>query len=72
MNKAMQICSAEHHLQQIEGHVTSKKALHKCSNEEAYSSKPNSFEQFLHELNEACSLGDQDAKLLIEKIWLTH
>ncbi len=79
MNKAAQIHSAEHQLRQIEGNtiVASKKKrrtnAHRSTdsaNEQSYASyiKPNTFQQFVVELNAACSEGDQDAKSTIEEL----
>lgn len=81
LSSSMQICYTEHYLKDIEGN--SKKwqmnALHSTmdsANKQASYFKPSAFQQFMKELNEACSLGDQDAKLALApdmaKTWKKH
>ena len=36
--------------------------------EQTSSSIPSSYQEFVHQLNEACSLGDRDSKRLIENL----
>ena len=80
MNKAVQIHTAEHDLKQIPGNtiVASRKKRETCGhrsksdtdNSLLYQSytKPSSFEQFLRELNDACSSGEQAAKEVIQDL----
>ena len=80
MNKAVQIHTAEHDLKQIPGNtiVASRKKRETCGhrsksdtdNSLLYQSytKPSSFEQFLRELNDTCSSGEQAAKEVIQDL----
>jgi hypothetical protein len=78
MNKAVQISEAEHELQKIDGCtiVASKKKRKTCardSGETASASyttykKPNSYEDFLKEIQDACVKGEEDAKSVISKL----
>ena len=74
MNKALQISQAEHNLKQIEGNtiVASKKKRKMYSGEtsvtEADYTLPDTYSDFVDELEEACNKGDEDSKELIERL----
>ena len=79
MNKALQISQAEHNLKQIEGNsiVASKKKrkiyskssgeCNTCGNKAEYS-LPDTYSDFVDDLEKACDKGDEDSKKLIERL----
>ena len=79
MNKALQISQAKHNLKQIEGNtiVASKKKrkiYSKTSGESSASGDaadytlPDTYSDFVDDLEEACNKGDEDSKNLIERL----
>lgn len=77
MNKALQISHAEHNLKQIEGNtiVASKKKRKiycKTSGESSVNAGdytlPDTYSDFVDDLEEACNKGDEDSKELIERL----
>ena len=79
MNKALQITQAEHNLKQIEGNtiVASKKKrkiYSRASNESSATGNaadytlPDTYSDFVDDLEEACNKGDEDSKKLIERL----
>ena len=77
MNNALQISQAEHNLKQIEGNtiVASKKKrkiYSKSSGESSVTTAdytlPDTYSDFIDDLEEACNKGDEDSKELIERL----
>ena len=77
MNKALQISQTEHNLKQVEGNtiVASKKKrkiYSKTSGESSVTAAdytlPDTYSDFVDDLEEACNKGDEDSKELIERL----
>ncbi len=75
MNKAVQVSCAEHELKKVEGNtiVASKKRRKTCAKESVDAPStaykiPDTYNEFVKSLTEACRQGEAEAKEVIEKL----